>query len=1467
MSEITLTCLFDDAVPSAGMDHPAARSASHLGFWGAHTRGVPSRGGGWAPYVFVIFSVAACAGIRGALVPILPDDHASFSIFLLAVLGSAWFGGMRQGLFATSLSVVFGLMFFVSPGSRLPASGEAAVTAAIFAIEGIAISLVAGSLREAIDQVFVRSRQQAALAAIAGVALDDISSEGVAREAVDQLGRAFEGDVACWLRQDDGSFKLAVSTLGGAWQPGRLALSEVPPLAGPISGSILGPVLPRSSARGVAVPVPGRGGPLGVLAVDSGRHGLSGNDREFLETVASFLGTALQKLREEESLHQSEERLRRSHDAANMGTWEWDVASGRVTWSEGLEALHGLSPGSFAGTFEAWIGDIHPDDRERVITSVEQAMQTGHHDVQYRTVLPDGSSRWLAARGQVVKAADGSPVKGVGICMDITGQRAAGESLRVSEERLRLAQEAVGLGTWELDIETGRTFWSEESERIHGLEPGSFGGTLAASTAQVHPDDLARLREGAPGLGEEGAQSAEYRIVRPDGSERWVAAFARRVGEWRVVGVHLDLTERHAAEANLRESEGRFREMANAAPTLIWTAAADGSATFFNDQWLAFTGRSMPEELGEGWLADVHPDDLAEYRSTYQHAMATRESFEIEFRLRRHGTSDYSWLLARGNPVFHQGGRFGGFVGSCIDISERRRTSEAMRLLADVSAELATSLEPGPTLDALTRILVPQFADWCAVDLAEPDGTVRRGSAWHRDPECRVLLDELGTYSAQRIEDPEFAARVIGTGEPAFVPNVTDDQLRAWAHDEHHLEVLRKLEFGSAMAVPLVARGRTLGALALGRATASVHYDRADLELALEVARRAALAIDNAELYLESQRREAGIRRANDALQFLADAGIELSRSLDQQETLSSVARLAVPGFADICFVDVAEPDGTLRRVALSAATPELEERARRLQHDPQGGSVAGKVLVERLRRGESVVMSDMGAVRLEAYSRSPRHLQALQGLEARSLMIVPLIARGHALGAISFVRTRENASYDQNDRAVAEQLGRRAALSLDNSRLYSEARRIEADLRHSNEVIRFVADASAEMADKLDYEESLRKLADLAVPRFADWCAIDILEPGGELKRVAIVHKDPEMVDLAKELATLYPIDMSANQGVPRLLRTGESLLFPEIPEEMLLVAARDEEHRRLIQRLGLKSAMAVALASRGRIFGSLTFVISEGSHRYDQADLAMAEELARRVGVAVENARLYTEGQQREKELVRANEAKDEFLGLMSHELRTPITVIHGGARVLRSRGGTLDDETRDEMLTDMERESERLVRMLENLLALARVELDQEPSVEPVLVQRLVDRIVDASKRADGYHRLEVVTEPHLPTVAAEPGYLEHVVRNLISNAEKYSPRDQPIEIRLSREDDFVALRVMDRGFGIGPEEAERIFERFYRSDRTAKLAGGAGMGLAVCKRLIETMGGHIWAVPRDGGGLEVGFSLPLYEEDQE
>ena len=223
----------------------------------------------------------------------------------------------------------------------------------------------------------------------------------------------------------------------------------------------------------------------------------------------------------------------------------------------------------------------------------------------------------------------------------------------------------------------------------------------------------------------------------------------------------------------------------------------------------------------------------------------------------------------------------------------------------------------------------------------------------------------------------------------------------------------------------------------------------------------------------------------------------------------------------------------------------------------------------------------------------------------------------------------------------------------------------------------------------------------------------------------------------------------------------------------------------------------------------------------------------------------------------------AAEDFLGLVSHELRTPVTTIYGNAQLLLHRSRDLPDEPRD-MLADIAEDSDRLLGVIENLLLLTRAEAGTPPELEPQLLDHVLRRACEAFQKRRG----RAVSFTRMPgshvVVEADWTYLELVVGNLLSNADKYSPRSQPIDVVLSADRAEARVSVLDRGIGIGESEAERIFTPFYRSASAKRQASGMGIGLAVCKRILEAQGGRVWARPRPDGGAEVGFALPLMDD---
>ena len=222
-----------------------------------------------------------------------------------------------------------------------------------------------------------------------------------------------------------------------------------------------------------------------------------------------------------------------------------------------------------------------------------------------------------------------------------------------------------------------------------------------------------------------------------------------------------------------------------------------------------------------------------------------------------------------------------------------------------------------------------------------------------------------------------------------------------------------------------------------------------------------------------------------------------------------------------------------------------------------------------------------------------------------------------------------------------------------------------------------------------------------------------------------------------------------------------------------------------------------------------------------------------------------------------------RQAFLSLLSHELRTPVTTIYGGSSVLTRPGVSIREETRTEILGDIASEANRLYRLVEDLLVLAHFDEGLDLGGEPNLLQRLVPTVVAQERMRWPAIQFDVEVGPDLPAVSADETSVQQVLRNLLSNAAKYSDAGAVVDVRVEAASGGVAMVVRDHGAGIDANEADSLFEPFYRSPKTAKMAGGAGIGLYVSRRLVDAMGGRIWAVAAEGGGSEFTVVLPIYE----
>jgi PAS domain S-box-containing protein len=412
-------------------------------------------------------------------------------------------------------------------------------------------------------------------------------------------------------------------------------------------------------------------------------------------------------------------------------------------------------------------------------------------------------------------------------------------------------------------------------------------------------------------------------------------------------------------------------------------------------------------------------------------------------------------------------------------------------------------------------------------------------------------------------------------------------------------------------------------------------------------------------------------------------------------------------------------------------------------------------------------------------------------------------------------------------------------------------------DRKRAEESQKFLAEASEVLVSSLDYEETLKRIADLLVPRLADWCAVDMMTEDRVLRRLAVAHQDPVKIEFAHELERRYPQDMNEQQGVPNVIRTGEPELYPNIPDEMLTLVARDAEQLRIMRELGLRSAMIVPLNVQGRTLGAITFVSAESGRHYTETDLVFAEDLAHRAALAVENARLYREAQE-------VNRLKDEFLATLSHELRTPLTAVLGWTRLLGT--GQLDEPTRARALETIERNAQAQVQLIDDILDVSRIirgklRLDVRPVELAPVIESAVDSVRPAAE-AKGI-RLQVVLDPRTGPISGDPDRLQQVVWNLLSNAIKFTPRGGRVQVILARVDSHLEIDISDTGQGIARDFLPYVFDRFRQADpTTTRVHGGLGLGLAIVRHLVELHGGTVNAESEGAGtGATFRIMLPL------
>src|SRR5579859_6117083 len=376
------------------------------------------------------------------------------------------------------------------------------------------------------------------------------------------------------------------------------------------------------------------------------------------------------------------------------------------------------------------------------------------------------------------------------------------------------------------------------------------------------------------------------------------------------------------------------------------------------------------------------------------------------------------------------------------------------------------------------------------------------------------------------------------------------------------------------------------------------------------------------------------LQQEKERQRLLNEASAALVSLLDHQFTLQEIARMIVPAFADYCRIVLLDDRGEIKEITVDHIDSDRASLVQALYDEYKDLTNSTYGVQKLLESGQPELISDVSEKVLSPVAEHSEMLHIIRTLGLQSYMGTPLIARNRVIGALTFSSTRPHRHYTQEDLYFAQELARRIALTLDNARLYQEAQAEIAERRQIEYNLRFLSEASKLLASSLDYQTTLTHVTYLAVPHIADWCTVDMRTEEG-IQQLALAHVDPEKVQWAKELNRANPPDPQAPTGVPNVLRTGKPEFYPVIDDTFLVAAAHDDEELALMRLIGFSSAMVVPLLIEGKAIGAITFVSAESGRYYTQADLSMAEELASRAALAIQNAWLYREAQQSRDQL----------------------------------------------------------------------------------------------------------------------------------------------------------------------------------------------------------------------------------------
>lgn len=1274
---------------------------------------------------------------------------------------------------------------------------------------------------------------------------------------------------------------------------------------------------------------------------------------------------------------------------------------------------------------------VHPDDRDRLMQKFTAAFEArAPFEMEYRLRHHSGEYRRVSDHARPIYDLAGGFAGYLGACFDLTQREKALAALRESEEVFRTIVETSAVGVARTDPYGHFIQTNEAYRRMLGYSEEEMRGLTMEEI--THPEDWPRNREHFERLiGREiPSFNIEKRYLRKDGNEIWVLNSVSAVfdASGRPVFVHAisqDITEEKRIRGELEKREFLLREAQEIAGmgSWDWDLRSDGVAWSDTEYRLFGLVPGSVDLTYANFLGLVHPEDRPLVEEAVRRTME-EGACETIFRILRSDGST-RWLQSRRYLVRDEAGKPLRMIGTSHDITEAKEAEEALHILAEAGIAFGRSLDYRQTLGEVAKLAVPALADFCFFDMQAEDGHIERFVLLHRDPSKQGLLENAVSFVPTPELDAHPLMKTLRSGEPELVTDADDAWRDRIAMNAEHAELIRALGVRSVLTVPVPGQNRVLGALSFFRTGDSGRrFDRRELPLFEELARRAGVALENARLHDELRNREAQLAEA----QAIAHIG-RWDRDLRTDRAYWTDETYRIFGL---------EPQSEITTAGLvERLHPDDEERARRIVRESRRTG-APFVLEARIVRPDGAVrvIHARGQSRTDAGGRVVHQFgicqdvtelrqveEALRASEEKYRILAEhsadLITQQTPDGEILYVSPAVETMVGYTPEEMVGRNGREFIFPADLDRIES----LRLALLHGEPSVTVVFRMRMKGGGYRWVEATGRAVPEPGSSRFASVISVvrDITQAiiaterdrllqaitvvaneaeaagpalhlvldkicehtGSPAGHVAITDRRtggigsidiwhlPESERLDSFRATIRQIPALAGNALPdRVLASGQGEWIEDLasdsqrirsafavpirsgdrtlavleffspeprPRDELLIEVLHESGVQLgemIRRLRAEAALGASEmrfralsesahdaiftldangviqycnASCGRIFGyesddilgrpftallsdrtaeqrSEAHVFGQLMKARDPSLIGRTVELAgrRQDGgeVPIELALSWWEAEEgvyftvilrditarkemaamlEEKmtDLARSNAELALFTYIASHDLREPLRTVASNVQVLERRfGEAVDPEAREEMGYAVAG-VKRMQALIDDLLAHSRVGTEGK-ALAPVEAGEALDDALQALQVAIAESG-GVVTRDLLPRVFADRGQIAQLFQNLISNAMRFNASDRPrVHVSAERAGSEWILSVDDNGIGIAPEHAERVFLPFQRL-HAAEEYPGTGMGLAICRRIVERHGGRIWVDSRPGTGSVFRFAI--------